>query len=149
MESIYNPIMLAGFLGWAAAQVLKFILFFIQNDDVNFERLFGSGGMPSSHSSLVCAATAAVGRVEGLASTSFAIMCVLSVIVMYDAAGVRRAAGLHAQELNKIRLRLFTGKNEEKSNKKELKEFLGHTPLQVFGGAILGIVIGFLIPLHS
>ncbi len=148
MESIYNPIMVAALLGWAVAQLLKFILFFLQNDDFRVERLFGSGGMPSSHSSLVCAATVAVGRVDGIASTTFAIMCVVSVIVMYDAAGVRRAAGLHAKELNQIRLRLFAGKNEDKSNIKELKEFLGHTPLQVLGGAILGAVIGFLIPLQ-
>ncbi len=149
MESIYNPVMLAGFLGWGAAQLLKFILFFIQNDDIRVERLFGSGGMPSSHSSLVCAATAAVGRVDGLASSTFAVMCVVSVIVMYDAAGVRRAAGLHAKELNQIRLHLFRGKNEEKSNKKELKEFLGHTPIQVLGGALLGIALGLLVPLHK
>ncbi len=147
MESFYNPVMLAGFLGWAAAQLLKFILFFIQNDDLRFERLFGSGGMPSSHSALVCAATATVGRVDGITSSVFAAMCVLSVIVMYDAAGVRRAAGQHAKELNQIRLRLFSGKNEEKTNIKELKEFLGHTPLQVFGGALLGIIIGLMVPL--
>lgn len=146
---MYNPIMLAGFLGWASAQILKFILFFFQNSDFKVERLYGSGGMPSSHSSLVCAAAIAAGRVDGWNSSAFAVMCVLSVIVMYDAAGVRRAAGLHAKELNQIRLRLFSQDGNAESKMKELKELLGHTPLQVFCGAVLGIVIGALVPLAA
>lgn len=144
---MYNAIMCAGFLGWASAQILKFILFFFQNSDFKVERLYGSGGMPSSHSALVCAATMAAGRLEGWESSAFAILCVLSVIVMYDAAGVRRAAGMHAKELNLIRLHLFKQNSDAEEKKKELKELLGHTPLQVFCGAVLGIVIGFLVPL--
>ncbi len=146
---MYNPIMLAGFLGWASAQVLKFILFFFQNSDFKVERLYGSGGMPSSHSALVCAATVAAGRADGWGSSAFAVMCVLSVIVMYDAAGVRRAAGMHAKELNLIRLRLFSQDADAESKMKELKELLGHTPLQVFCGAMLGILIGVLVPLAA
>ncbi len=144
---MYNAIMCAGFFGWASAQILKFILFFFQNSDFKVERLYGSGGMPSSHSSLVCAATFAAGRLEGWDSSAFAVLCVLSVIVMYDAAGVRRAAGMHAKELNLIRLQLFKQNGDTETKKKELKELLGHTPLQVFCGAVLGIVIGFLVPL--
>ncbi len=145
---MYNPIMLAGFLGWASAQLLKFILFFFQNSDFKVERLYGSGGMPSSHSALVCAATIAAGRADGWESSAFAVLCVLSVIVMYDAAGVRRAAGMHAKELNQIRLRLFTQEGKAETKIKELKELLGHTPLQVFCGAVLGIVMGALVPLQ-
>lgn len=145
---MYNPIMLAGFLGWASAQLLKFILFFFQNSDFKVERLYGSGGMPSSHSALVCAATIAAGRADGWESSTFAVLCVLSVIVMYDAAGVRRAAGMHAKELNQIRLRLFTQEGKTETKIKELKELLGHTPLQVFCGAVLGIVMGALVPLQ-
>ncbi len=144
----YNPIMCAGFFGWASAQLLKFILCFIQHADFRPERLYGSGGMPSSHSSLVCSSLIAAGRVDGFASSTFAIMAVLSVIVMYDAAGVRRAAGLHAKELNRIRTVLFSQENDAESKKKELKELLGHTPLQVFCGAVLGIVIGVLVPVQ-
>ncbi len=144
---MYSPIMCAGFFGWASAQLLKFILFFFQHSDFKVERLYGSGGMPSSHSALVCAATFAAGRAEGWASSAFAILCVVSVIVMYDAAGVRRAAGMHAKELNLIRLKIFSQDEDTESKKKELKELLGHTPLQVFCGALLGIIVGLVIPL--
>lgn len=144
---MYNAIMCAGFFGWASAQLLKFILFFFQHSDFKVERLYGSGGMPSSHSALVCAATIAAGRLEGWNSSAFAVLCVLSVIVMYDAAGVRRAAGMHARELNLIRVRLFTQEADAEKKRKELKELLGHTPLQVFCGAVLGIVIGMLVPM--
>lgn len=144
---MYNAIMCAGFFGWASAQLLKFILFFFQHSDFKVERLYGSGGMPSSHSALVCAATIAAGRLEGWNSSAFAVLCVLSVIVMYDAAGVRRAAGMHARELNLIRVRLFTQEADAEKKRKELKELLGHTPLQVFCGAVLGIVIGVLVPM--
>ncbi len=145
---MYNPILCAGLFGWASAQILKFILNFFQHSSFNPERLYGAGGMPSSHSSLVCAATFACGRWEGFGSSAFAIMVVFGVIVMYDAAGVRRAAGLHAKELNLIRTHLFSKENDTESKKKELKEFLGHTPLQVVCGALLGILIGSFVPLQ-
>lgn len=144
---MYNPILCAGLLGWASAQVLKFILYFFQNSSFKPERLYGSGGMPSSHSSLVCSAMIACGRLEGFDSSAFAIMFVFGVIVMYDAAGVRYAAGLHAKELNLIRTHLFSKDGDPENKKKEFKEFLGHTPLQVFCGALLGVLIGSLIPL--
>lgn len=143
---MYNPVLCAGILGWASAQLIKFILFFIQNSNVRLERLYGSGGMPSSHSSFVCSTWIAVGRVLGWESPEFGIMFVISAVVMYDAAGVRRAAGLHAKELNLIHLLLFPQNGEENSKKKEFKEYLGHTPLQVVCGAVLGVVIGALIP---
>ncbi|MBQ7003823.1 MAG: divergent PAP2 family protein [Oscillospiraceae bacterium] len=144
----YNPILCAGILGWASAQILKFILHFFQNASFNPERLYGSGGMPSSHSSLVCATMISCGRVEGFTSTAFALAFVFGVIVMYDAAGVRYAAGLHAKELNLIRDILFKKEENLENKKKEFKEFLGHTPLQVFCGALLGVLIGVLIPLQ-
>lgn len=138
----------AAVIGWASAQILKFILFFLQNSNVKLERLYGSGGMPSSHSAFVCAALITAGRLEGWNSSVFAIMFVISAVVMYDAAGVRRAAGLHAKELNLIHMRFLSQEDGEDSNKKEFKEFLGHTPLQVACGAVLGVVIGALIPLR-
>ena len=144
---MYNPVLSAAILGWAAAQLIKFILFFVQNSNVRFERLYGSGGMPSSHSSFVCATLIATGRVLGWESPEFGIMFVISCVVMYDAAGVRRAAGLHAKELNLIHLRLFPSEDENENKKEEFTEFLGHTPFQVVCGAILGAVIGALIPI--
>lgn len=144
---IYNPILLAAILGWAAAQVIKFILFFIQHRNVKLERLYGSGGMPSSHSALVCAAFMATGRSEGWDSAAVAIMFVLSAIVMYDAANVRLEAGKHAKQLNRIMTRLLDMNIGLDSKEKEFKELLGHTPLQVFCGALLGLGIGTIIPL--
>lgn len=144
---MYNPVLCAGILGWASAQLIKFILYFVQNSDVRLERLYGSGGMPSSHSSFVCATWIAVGRVLGWDSPEFGMMFVFAAVVMYDAAGVRRQSGLHAKELNLIHLRLFPQGGDENSKKKEFKEFLGHTPLQVICGGILGVVIGIVIPI--
>lgn len=145
---IYNPILVAGILGWASAQVIKFILFFVQNASFQLERLYGSGGMPSSHSSLVCAAFVCAGRVCGWDSPEVAIMFVLGAIVMYDAANVRLEAGKHAKQLNEIMMRLLAQDQDNDTKKKEFKELLGHTPIQVVCGAILGIAIGALIPLQ-
>ena len=145
---IYNPVLVAGIIGWGAAQIIKFVLYFIQNASMQLERLYGSGGMPSSHSSLVSAAFVATGRMCGWESPEVAIMFVLAAIVMYDAANVRLEAGKHAKQLNEIMLRLLAQDGDKSSKEKEFKELLGHTPLQVVCGAVLGIVIGALIPLQ-
>ncbi|MDE5563971.1 MAG: divergent PAP2 family protein [Oscillospiraceae bacterium] len=145
---IYNPILVAGIVGWGAAQIIKFILYFVQNASIKLERLYGSGGMPSSHSSLVCAAFVTAGRLTGWDSPATAIMFVFGAIVMYDAANVRLEAGKHAKQLNEIMVRLFSQDGDTDTRKKEYKELLGHTPFQVACGAVLGIVIGALIPLQ-
>ncbi|MBR7037950.1 MAG: divergent PAP2 family protein [Oscillospiraceae bacterium] len=144
----YNPVLTAGVLGWAAAQVIKFILYLVQNADVKLERLYGSGGMPSSHSSLVCAAFVSCGRLVGWDSPITAAFFVFGAIVMYDAANVRLEAGKHAKQLNEIMQRLLAQDGDNDSKMKEFKELLGHTPLQVVCGAILGILIGAIIPLQ-
>ncbi len=143
---IYNPILCAGIVGWAAAQVIKFILFFVQNASVKLERLYGSGGMPSSHSSMVCATLVSTGRAAGWDSPVFAVMFVVAAIIMYDAANVRLEAGKHAKQLNEIMQKLFS-QDETADKETQFKELLGHTPLQVVCGAILGIAIGILIPI--
>ncbi len=142
---IYNPILCAGILGWGAAQVIKFILFLVQNKSVKLERLYGSGGMPSSHSSMVCATLISTGRSAGWDSAVFAVMFVVSAIIMYDAANVRLEAGKHARQLNEIMEKLFSEDGEARET--QFKELLGHTPLQVVCGAILGILIGAAMPL--
>ncbi|MDE6731114.1 MAG: divergent PAP2 family protein [Oscillospiraceae bacterium] len=144
---IYNPILCAGVLGWASAQVIKFILFFMQNAKLNVERLYGSGGMPSSHSSLVCATLISTGRMDGWDSSIFAVMFVISAVVMYDAANVRLEAGKHAKQLNAIMLKLLSPDEAPVDKKDQFKELLGHTPLQVVCGAVLGILIGAFMPL--
>lgn len=146
----YNGVLLAGVLGWAIAQILKFIFYLIVNKVAKAERLFGSGGMPSSHSAMVCAALAATGRAAGVESPTFAVMFILAAIVMYDAMNVRQAAGQHAKILNDLKRRMTEAgslADRGKAATKDLKEYLGHTPLEVVCGAILGIGIGFLLPL--
>lgn len=151
----YNYVMTVAIASWCAAQVIKTIIHFIQTKSFNPERLFGAGGMPSSHSALVCSATIALCRKCGFDSSEFAIMFILAMVVMYDAMGVRRSAGLHAREINRIN-RIFAIKeikpldeaNSKKNvKKKELKEYLGHTPFEVLGGALLGILIAMIIPM--
>ncbi len=109
---------------------------------VMYERVFGSGGMPSSHSAFVCACSAATGQLCGWRSALFAISVVIAIIVMYDAANIRQAAGKHAKILNHM-MAQWTEKGEMPSEI-QLKELLGHTPIQVIAGAALGIAIGLL-----
>ena len=145
--SFYNPVIVCGIVGWGVAQIIKFFLNLVHNSSFQLERLYGSGGMPSSHSSLVCAAFVSTGRSVGWDSPITAVMFVLGAIVMYDAANVRLEAGKHAKQLNEIMLRLLAQDGDKSSKEKEFKELLGHTPLQVFCGALLGIGIGAVIPL--
>ena len=129
-EAIWIP-----FFTWCTVQILKFILDLISQKKANFKRLYGSGGMPSSHSALVMSITTVAGLVEGFDSIAFAACFVFSMIVMYDAAGVRRAAGKQARVLNQIIANYKEIKIQEK-----LVELLGHTPIEVVVGAIFGIV---------
>lgn len=132
-----NFVLWTAILGWFAAQVIKFILVFATQKNLDFKRLIGSGGMPSSHSSIVSALAVAAGLDRGFASIEFAICAVIAFVVMYDACGVRRSAGQHAKILNKIIQR----ENEKEPAKETLKELLGHSPIEVFAGAVLGILI--------
>ena len=127
---------------WLIAQVLKVLIYYARKRRLNFHYLLSSGGMPSSHSSVVCTCAASVGSIAGWSSIEFAIAAIMAFVVMYDAANVRKAAGEQAKILNYI----MEHWNEMRPEflGKELKELLGHTPLQVFAGALLGIAIGLL-----
>ena len=127
---------------WFFIQVSKVITDLIKTKKFNFKRILGAGGMPSSHSAVVCCLAALIGRGYGFASGEFALAMVFSFVVMYDAAGVRRAAGKQAKLLNKIieTPGLTTGEVQEK-----LVEVLGHTPVQVFVGAIIGFAVGGIL----
>ncbi|HNX64667.1 MAG TPA: divergent PAP2 family protein [Oscillospiraceae bacterium] len=143
----YNYVLLTAVVSWFSAQIIKTIIHLIRYRTFNPERLFGAGGMPSSHSALVCSATLAVSRKIGTNSVEFALMFILAVVVMYDAMGVRRAAGLHAKEINRINKTIEESTNDNKQEEyKELKEYLGHTPFEVLGGALLGILISLIVP---
>ncbi len=140
-----NYVLVCAFVGWFGAQFIKCVRYIVKNRSFNFSVLMSSGGMPSSHSSTVCALVTAVARIGGTKSVEFALAFVLAFIVMYDAAGVRRAAGEQAKVLNRIVQDIQKG--ETRYLEKDLKELIGHTPLQVFMGALLGIVIPILIPI--
>ena len=144
-----NRIFLTAVAGWAVAQILKTLIALAITKSFDPERLFGSGGMPSSHSSTVCALATAVTMQYGAASFEFAISAVLAIIVMYDAAGVRRATGTQAAVLNQF-MDMFAHMDSfdnPQFTQEKLKELVGHTPLQVFAGAVLGILIAiFLYP---
>lgn len=154
----YNYILVTSVLGWCIAQLLKTIINLIKYKKFSVERLFGAGGWPSAHSAMVCSAAAGVYRVEGVASTQFAIMCIVALITMYDAMGVRRAAGQHAKAINRIN-RILESKPASSGKPLEdiaqaantsiavLKEYLGHTPFEVASGAVLGIILAFVMPI--
>lgn len=127
---------------WFAAQVIKVITVLVVDRRIDFGRFVGSGGMPSSHSAFVTGLATSVGLSSGFASEVFSIAAVLALVVMYDAAGVRRAAGEQAKILNQLVEEW--GKQNYKNTEVRLKEQLGHTPLQVTAGAILGIAIAML-----
>lgn len=124
------------------AQSLKLLIEYLRSRKINFRVLLETGGMPSSHSSFVTALATCVGQTKGWDSPEFAIATVFAIIVMYDATGVRRAAGKQARILNKIVDELF--QEHPVFNEKRLKELLGHTPIQVIGGCFLGILLAVL-----
>ncbi|NMA83834.1 MAG: divergent PAP2 family protein [Epulopiscium sp.] len=138
----YNYVLVVSIISWFVAQLLKVILVLLKTKRIDFTRFVGSGGMPSSHSSFVSAMAISVGRQEGFQSALFAVCCVMGLIVMYDAAGIRRAAGEQAMVLNKI-VEEFT--HSDLKFEERLKELLGHTPIEVIAGAILGMIIAFAI----
>jgi acid phosphatase family membrane protein YuiD len=128
-------------LAMILAQVLKMLTFFIKHRRINFRVLVQASGMPSSHTSMVLALATSVGYLEGWDSVTFAIALVFGLIVMYDAAGVRRAAGKQARVLNMIMEDMF---HKKKIDELRLKELLGHTPLEVIFGGLLGIFTAFI-----
>lgn len=144
---INNFALMCSLLGWLIASFAKIIVSLIKEKRLDFRRIYGSGGMPSSHSATVSSLATAVAKTDGMQSTNFAIAFMFAFIVMYDASGVRRAAGEQARILNQ----LVNNLSEHKPVylKKNLKELIGHTPLEVVVGALLGILIGLVMPYHA
>jgi acid phosphatase family membrane protein YuiD len=134
------PIINATIISWFITQFLKVVIVLLTEKKFDYERFVGAGGMPSSHSATVCTLSVCIGRTLGFSSPEFAIAFVFSLIIMYDAAGVRRAAGQQATVLNKMLDNWYNSEHE--FTEIELKELLGHTPLQVVVGAVIGILIG-------
>ena len=136
-ELVHNRIFVSAVLGWFIAQVLKTIIHLFLTKQFVAERMIGSGGMPSSHSATVCALATATGMVYGGGSFEFAIAVILAIIVMHDAMGVRRETGIQAKVINEM-LEVFTNMGKKMSPEEKLKEFVGHTPLQVLAGGKIG-----------
>lgn len=137
-----NHVLWVAVLACLIAQVLKLVFEFAKHGKVSFRTLVETGGMPSAHSALVTALATGVGQTSGWASNEFAIAALFAVIVMYDAAGVRQAAGKQARILNQIMDELF--QEHAHFNEARLKELLGHTPVQVFAGCALGVLVSWL-----
>ncbi len=142
-DIISNLPLVAAFLAWFIAQIIKLFFDLIQNKRIKLSLLVSSGGMPSSHTSSVCALTTVIGIQNGVASQLFAIAFVFSIIVMYDAMGVRRETGKHSEILNNLINDILDYKPEY--FQKNLKELVGHTPFQVLCGAILGVVTAIIL----
>ncbi len=139
-----NHVLWAPIVTWFLVQVWKLISHLIFDRKFEIQMLWAPGGMPSSHSALVSALAMSVGLNEGFGSTGFAIATVLAMIVMYDAAGIRQAAGKHAQMINRILDELLSG---APITEERLREILGHTPFQVAIGCLVGLLGGWLFNL--
>ena len=139
-----NKILISAATGWIIAQVLKTIIHTWFTKNFVAERLVGGGGMPSSHSATVCALSTATAMQYGPASFEFAMAAIFALVVMYDAIGVRQESGKQAKVINDM-VELFAHMGKDVDIEKQLKEFIGHTPLQVFCGAVLGIATAFII----
>ena len=143
-ELFGNRIFISAALGWFVAQVLKTLIHMFITKQFVMERMVGSGGMPSSHSATVCGLATAVGIRYGGGSYEFAMAAILAIVVMHDAMGVRMETGRQGRVLNEM-LEVFTNMGKQISAEARLKEFVGHTPLQVLMGAILGIIIAVIV----
>lgn len=134
---IYIPILL-----WFGIQLFKLLYDLVTTKKFNFKRILGAGGMPSSHSAVVTSLATLIGKNIGVGTPMFAMALIFAFVVMYDAAGVRRAAGKQARLLNKI---VETPGLSGLEVSERLVEVLGHTPLQVVVGAVIGVVAGLIL----
>ena len=134
--------LLAPIVAWSICQVAKVTLSSVRQHRLNLRVLAETGGMPSSHTAIVMGMTTAVGKYSGVASAAFAIALIFSFVVMYDAAGLRRAAGRQAAVLNRLVEDLVHMRGVEEQR---LRELLGHTPVEVLVGAVIGIAVGLIL----
>ncbi len=142
-EVITNKVLVISVCAWAVAQLMKVFISLVRERRLDLHYLVASGGMPSSHTTLVCALATAVAMTQGLNSVAFAITAILAMVVMYDAAGVRQSVGKQSVILNRIVKELLV-KRPKGEVERDLRELIGHTPFQVIIGAILGILVAWL-----
>ncbi len=142
MAFIQNKYIYIPFLLWFGIQLFKVIYDLVTTKKFNFKRIMGAGGMPSSHSAVVAGLATLIGKYEGVESPIFALAFIMAFVVMYDACGVRRAAGKQAALLNKL---IETPGLSGVQVSEKLVEVLGHTPTQVFVGALIGVIAGLVL----
>jgi len=141
-ELLQNRVLIAAVAAWVVGQFLKIPLEYILNKRWNWGIIFSAGGLPSSHSALVTAVVLTIGFQEGFNSSVFALAAAIAMIVIYDAAGVRRQAGIHAERINEIMKNFIESR---RFPEEDLKEMLGHTPFEVIAGVLLGVLISWLL----
>lgn len=139
-QLLRNEILLAGLIAWAAAQILKTVIHSVLNGKFEFSRFVGDGGMPSGHSATVTSVALATGLKTGFDSPLFAVACIIAIVVMHDASGVRLEAGKQAKVLNELLQVIVDMGSPNLTTEAKLKEFIGHTHIQVFVGFCLGII---------
>jgi acid phosphatase family membrane protein YuiD len=138
---LYNPVFIACVTASILAQILKLPLEYLRTKTWDWSLIFGTGGMPSSHSAVVTAAAAGVGHYVGFDTPLFGLAFAIATVVIYDATNIRRQAGFHAQQINRIIQELFEGKTKPAQEFEELREVLGHSPGEALGGIILGLLV--------
>jgi len=141
IELLANKALLAGLTAWLLAQILKTPIEYLVTSHWNWGAMFNAGGMPSSHSALMTSTTIAIGLFNGFDNPAFALAVAISMVVIYDAAGVRRQAGIHAEKINLLFQELF---RDGTVRPELLKEVIGHTPRQVIAGIFLGVSIALI-----
>jgi acid phosphatase family membrane protein YuiD len=140
-EILANRVLVVALFAWMLAQTLKLLIYVCRERRINLRYLASSGGMPSSHSALVTALATATAITAGPRSPEFAVAVIFAAVVMYDAAGVRQAVSIQARILNRMLDEIFV---EQRFNEKRLRELIGHTPVEVFVGAMLGLLVAWL-----
>ena len=143
-DLLTNPYLITGISSWFAAQVIKTVIFAIVHRRLNLSRLFGDGGMPSAHSATVTSVAVMCGLLNGTGSAEFALAFILAVIVCHDASGVRHETGKQAIVINEL-VDTFRASLDQELQEIRLKEFVGHTPLQVIAGILTGVANAFLL----
>ncbi len=141
MEILENHVLVVSVVAWAIAQILKVVVILLREHRLDLWRLVSAGGMPSSHSALVAALATGIAIESGVKSNIFALAVVFAAVVMYDAAGIRQAVSIQARLLNRMLDEYF---KHQRWNEERLRELLGHTRVEVFVGALLGIAITLL-----
>jgi uncharacterized protein len=137
-EILRNDVLIASFVAWVLAQLSKLLIILLRERRLQFRKVVSPGGMPSAHSAVVVALATRVGIDEGVGSTAFALAMIFASVVLYDAAGIRRAVSMQAQILNRMLEEVI---EYQRFSEKRLLELLGHTPFEVFVGALLGLLV--------